>query len=155
MSHHLAQVNIARIIAPLDSAQMAAFVNNLAEINALAEQAPGFVWRLQTAAGDATAIQVYDDARIIINLSVWESLAALHRYTYHSTHADFFRRRREWFEKLETPALALWWQPIGQLPTPREAQARLAYLQAHGVTPHAFTFKQAFTIAQMQAYPAL
>jgi hypothetical protein len=65
--HHLAQVNIARLLAPLDSPQLAGFVGRLEEINALADAATGFVWRLQTEDGDATAVRPYADDRILVN----------------------------------------------------------------------------------------
>jgi hypothetical protein len=96
---HLAQVNIARMRAPLDDPQMADFMNNLAVINALAEQTPGFVWRLKDEIGDATSIRVFEDKRILVNMSVWESIDALFQYAYYSQHADFFRRRMEWFRE--------------------------------------------------------
>ena len=93
--YQLAQINIARMLAPLDSLQMADFMNGLAEINALAEKTPGFVWRLTTTAGDATALRPFDDPALIVNMSVWESFDALYQYVYYSGHADFFRRRAE------------------------------------------------------------
>jgi hypothetical protein len=125
---------------------MAGFTNALAEINALAEATPGFVWRLQTAEGDATAIHVYDDPMILINMSVWESVDALFKYVYASDHTDFLRRRSEWFHRMDAPILALWWIPEGHIPTPEEGKAKLAHLQEHGATPHVFTFKQRFTV---------
>ena len=120
---HLAQVNIALLKAPLDSPELADFVANLEPINALADGAPGFVWRLQTEDGDATAIRAFDDARIIVNLSAWESVEALADFVYGSRHIDVLRRRREWFAKMSTAYLALWWVPAGTIPTIR-ASAR-------------------------------
>ena len=73
--YQLAQLNIGRIRAPLDTPTMAGFVARLEDINALADAAPGFVWRLKTEDGDATAIRPYDDDRMLVNLSVWTSLA--------------------------------------------------------------------------------
>ena len=139
---HLAQVNIARARAEMDSPVMAGFVELLEEINALAERSPGFVWRLQTEAGDATALRPYDDARVLINLSVWRGIDELKAYVYRSAHAAVMRRRREWFERFDGFYLALWWMPAGHLPTVAEATERLHRLEREGPGPSAFTFGQ-------------
>lgn len=144
MKYVLAQLNIGRMLAPTDDPLVADFMNNLERINALAEQSPGFVWRYQDETGNATDTRPYDDPSILINFSVWESREALFNFTYQSEHVEFFRRRREWFEKMEQAYLVLWWIPAGHLPTIEEAKERLAHLQAHGATPYAFTFKQYF-----------
>ncbi len=151
MAYHIAQINIARMIAPLDSPAMQDFVSNLDRINALAESASGFVWRLKGDGNDATSLRPYEDERIIVNMSAWKSIDALYQYAYYSDHTDFFRRRREWFEKLETPAVALWWIEAGHIPTVAEAKEKLGLLEKYGPTPLAFTFKQQFTIEQMRA----
>jgi hypothetical protein len=143
-SLHLAQVNIARMRAPLDDPVMAGFVARLDEINALADGSPGFVWRLQTEAGNATYLRPYDDERIIINMSVWETIEHLSAYVYQSRHSEVLRRRREWFEKLDTPVVALWWVPAGRIPSIDEAKKRIAHLQEHGPTPFAFSFRSPF-----------
>jgi hypothetical protein len=138
--HHLAQVNVARLLAPVDSPRIADFVAALAPINALAEQSPGFVWRLQDDGGDATSIRVFDDEMIMINLSVWESTDALKEFVYRTDHRDYFRRRAEWFEPMDRPYAALWWVPPGHRPTTTEAVARLERLRSDGPTEQAFTF---------------
>ena len=140
----IAQVNIARMKAPLESAVMAGFVNRLAEINALADASPGFVWRLQTPAGDATYLRPYDDDRILVNMSVWESVEALKNYAYRSAHAELLRQRQQWFELFAGASLALWWVPEGHIPGVDEAKKRLAHLEQHGPTQFAFTFKSVF-----------
>jgi hypothetical protein len=140
----LAQVNIARARGPMDQPIMSEFVARLAEINALADRSPGFVWRLQTEDGDATAVRPYPGEDILINLSVWADLDALRRYVYRSDHAGVMRRRREWFERFEGVFVALWWVPAGHRPSVAEAVERLAHLEAHGPTPHAFSFAQPF-----------
>jgi heme-degrading monooxygenase HmoA len=140
----LAQVNIGRARGAIDGPIMAEFVARLEEINALAEQTPGFVWRLQTVDGDATAIRPYADERIMINMSVWADLEALRSYVFKSAHAAVMRRRREWFERFEGVYLALWWVPSGHRPTAAEAVSRLDHLEAHGPTPFAFSFRQPF-----------
>jgi hypothetical protein len=144
LMHHIAQVNIGRMLAPLDHPIMAGFVASLDEINALAERSPGFVWRLQTEEGNATALRPYDDDRIMINLSVWESLEDLKTYVYLSAHAEVMRQRRQWFEKFEGIYLALWWIKAGHIPTIDEAKDRLEYLSSNGESEKAFTFKNPF-----------
>ncbi|MCK6623977.1 MAG: DUF3291 domain-containing protein [Anaerolineae bacterium] len=142
--YHLAQVNIGRILAPLDGPLMAGFVARLDEINALADGTPGFVWRLQTEEGNATDLRPYDDDRILVNMSVWESLEDLKAYVYKSAHAEVMRQRRQWFEKFEGMYMTLWWVKAGHIPTVAEAKRRLEYLSEHGPSAHAFTFKQPF-----------
>ncbi len=142
-SYHLAQVNVAQLAAPLDSPQLADFVAALDPINALADDSPGFVWRLQTEDGDATAIRAFPDDRIIVNLSVWESVEALADFVYRSDHAGVMRRRREWFEPMAV-YVTLWWVERGHVPTVAEAKERLEHLDAHGPTPFAFTFRAPF-----------
>lgn len=142
---HLAQVNIGRFRAPIDSPSMEGFRAQLDPINALADQSPGFVWRLQTEDGNATAVRPYpDDDLMAINLSVWESVAALQQFVYKSAHVGTMRDRSQWFEPIEGPILALWWIPAGHIPTVTEAVERLAQLKAYGPTPHAFTFRTPF-----------
>lgn len=142
--NHLAQINIARARAPLDDPLLAEFVAALDEINALADGSPGFVWRLQTADGDATALRPYDDGRIIVNLSVWESFESLKAFVYRGAHADVMRRRGEWFEKFDGFYLALWWIDAGHIPTVEEAKERLEELNREGASERAFPFQQAF-----------
>jgi uncharacterized protein DUF3291 len=140
----LAQVNIGRTRGEMSDPVMAEFVSRLAEINALADRSPGFVWRLQTEDGDATAVRPYEDARILINLSVWSDLASLRTYVYRTDHAEVMRRRRDWFERLERVYVALWWVPAGHRPSVAEAVTRLAHLERHGPGAFAFSFTQPF-----------
>lgn len=142
--YHLSQINIARMLAPIDDPIMADFVAQLPAINALAEQSPGFVWRLQLDSGDATSIQVYDDDMIIINLTVWEDEEALRQYVYKSAHSNVLRDRRRWFEKFDGPYYAMWWLPAGKLPDPEEGKMRLEHLRQHGDSEYAFSFKHVF-----------
>jgi hypothetical protein len=150
---HLAQVNVARLAAPLDSPQLADFVANLQPINAIADASPGFVWRLQTEAGDATALRILGDDWLIVNMSVWESLEALRYYVYRSPHADVLRRRQEWFQRLLEHHLALWWIEAGTLPTLSEASERLLTLRAEGPTEHAFTLKEPYPLRRQAPTP--
>jgi hypothetical protein len=143
-AHHLAQLNVARARTPLDAPEMDEFTALLEPVNALADRSPGFVWRLQDEGGDATSIRAFDDDRIIVNMSVWDSMDALWSFVYDSGHLDVMRRRREWFQRFETAYLVLWWVPAGHVPTVEEALARLDLLEANGPTPDAFTFKVRF-----------
>ncbi len=143
--YHLAQANIGRFRAPLESAIMEGFRNQLDPINALADRSPGIVWRLQTEDGNATAIRPYsDDSLMAINMSVWESLESLQQFVYRSAHVASLRARNEWFEPLDGPILVLWWIPAGQIPSVTDARERLQHLKEHGPTPHAFTFRTRF-----------
>jgi len=143
-AYQVAQLNVGRAVAPLDDAVMADFMHWLDAINALAERSPGFVWRLQGDSGNNTDLKVSDDPQFIVNLSVWESIDALHSFTYRSDHRTVFRRRHEWFERLGRPTLVLWWQPAGSVPSVEEALARLDRLTTLGPTPEAFTFVERF-----------
>jgi hypothetical protein len=132
-------VNIARLLAPLDSPQLADFVAGLEPINALGDAAPGFVWRLKDEeSDDATAFRIFDDDWLIVNLTVWSSAETLRAFVYGDAHRSFLRRRREWFERLDEAVTVLWWVPAGHRLTVAEAQARLEHLRKHGVTEYAF-----------------
>jgi heme-degrading monooxygenase HmoA len=150
-AHHLAQVNVATLLAPLDSPELAGFVAQLEPINALADAAPGFVWRLQTDAGDATAIRPYDDDRVMVNMSVWTSVAALKTFVHGPEHRAYLARRREWFERMHEAIVALWWVEAGHRPTVAEAKDRLALLDRVGPSPAAFTFRTAFPAPEAAA----
>lgn len=142
--YHLAQINIGRIRGPLDGPVMEGFVSQLDAINALAEQSPGYVWRFQTDEGNATAVQVYEDPQVIINLTVWETPEDLFNYVYRTAHSAALRERKNWFEPYGSPYMALWWVEAGHLPTPEEGKAKLECLTREGPTPAAFTFKTRF-----------
>jgi hypothetical protein len=129
----------------MDSAIMHGFASRLDEINALADGAPGFVWRLQESSGNATGLRPFaGDDTLLINMSVWETLETLRHYVYRTAHAELLRDRHLWFEKLAAVYVALWWVPAGQIPTVEEAKERLAHLETHGPTAYAFTFQRVF-----------
>jgi hypothetical protein len=142
--HQLAQLDIALPAEPLTSARLAGFVELLEPVNALADTSPGFVWRLQTEDGDATAVRGFGDDRLIVNLTVWESLEALATYVYGGFHAEEVRRRREWFTHIREAYTVLWWVPARERPTVAEAERRLESLRRHGPTPYAFGVRSAF-----------
>src|SRR3954452_20644151 len=126
---HLAQVNISRLLAPLDSELLSDFVAALEPVNARADTATGFVWRLQTEDGDATAIRVFDDAELIVNLTLWTDLQSLADFVYGQSHAAVMRGRRKWFERPTEATVALCWVPAGTVPTPRDAEGPLRTLR--------------------------
>lgn len=141
---HLAQLNIGRAKYPIDDERMYGFTSRLDEINALADTHEGFVWRLQSETGNATEVRPFEDSQILVNLSVWTSIAALHEYVYKTAHAALMRDRKQWFERMGEVYTVLWWIPEGQIPNVEEAKARLTHLKEHGSTPFAFTFQQSF-----------
>lgn len=141
--YHLAQLNIAQMKYPLESAGMADFVANLDRVNALADDSPGFIWRLQDEDGDATGIR-YFGPETLVNMSVWRDVASLHDFVYRSAHAAIMSRRKEWFERMREAYTVLWWVPRGKVPGLDEASHRLERLRSRGPTAAAFTFKKAF-----------
>src|SRR5580765_4890552 len=146
MNYQLAQINIAKMLAPLDSPIMADFVANLEPINQLAEASEGFIWRLKGDYDNATSIKVYDDEFLLVNMSVWKDVDSLFRFAYQSQHLSIFKRRKEWFEKMNEMHTALWFVLDGHHPTVEEATLRLDYLRTHGETPYAFSFKKQFSV---------
>jgi hypothetical protein len=148
MTFHLAQCNVVKLKASLDSPLVAGFVAALDPINALADAAPGFVWRLKTEDGDATSIRVFDDDQILLNMSVWESIETLKDYVYRSGHMEVLRQRRQWAEHFVSAQSTMWWILAGELPEPTEAVVRLAGLERDGPTPYAFTFQRPFKSPQ-------
>jgi hypothetical protein len=147
MMYQLAEVNIARMLAPLTDPVMAEFVAQLDVINALADNSPGFLWRLQTPEGNATALRPYEDDLILVNLSLWASFSDLSTFVYKSRHLQVMQQRRQWFERFEGPSGPLVGS-AGHLPSVEEAKERLAYLRGHAETPYAFSLKKPFPAPQ-------
>ncbi len=144
--HHLAQINIGRMIGPgINDPSMKSFVDQLEAINALAETSPGFIWRFKEEGGNATAFDPYGDQKMIVNFSVWQDLASLEAYVYKSAHTEVMKNRRQWFERMEKPYYALWYVPAGHIPDFNEANDRLRYLQEYGPSPMAFDFRSKFS----------
>ena len=141
---HLAQLNIARAKKPMDDPLMHGFVSRLDEINTLADQSPGFVWRLKDDTGNATEIIIYNDPLIIVNLSVWEDLESLKQFTFKTAHVELMRQRKKWFDHFGKPYMVLWWIAAGHRPTLEEARKKLERLQEKGPTKEAFNFKTFF-----------
>ncbi|WP_427920007.1 DUF3291 domain-containing protein [Streptomyces sp. cg40] len=143
-AYELAQVNIGRLQFPLDSPELKDFVDALDPVNAVADAAGGFVWRLQSDSGNATDVPVLGDEWLIINMSVWRDTDALTAFMYQGRHRELLARRREWFERMREAMAALWWVPAGHRPTVAEAEERVLHLRAHGPTPYAFTLRTSF-----------
>jgi hypothetical protein len=143
-AYELAQLNIGIIRGPMDSPIMAEFAANLDRINALADLSPGFLWRLQTEQGDATALRPFENENMLLNMSVWRDLESLSDFVYRSAHTEIMRRRREWFERMAEAFLVLWWVPRGHRPAIEEAIRKLELLRTHGPTSEAFHFGKAF-----------
>lgn len=149
MGFDLAQVNVSRLLAPLDSPLLAEFMAALDEVNADGDAAPGFRWRLQTEDGNATAVRAFgwdaaDSHGVIVNLTTWTSIQALGDFVFSGRHLQVMRRRRQWFQHAVEPMTALWWVPSGHRPSTDEAEGRVRHLRAHGPTPAAFTFRSPF-----------
>ena len=149
MSFELAQVNGSRLLAPLDSQQLAEFMAALDEVNASGDAAPGFRWRLQTEDGNATAVQAFGwdvagSYGVIVNLTTWTSVEAPADWVFSGPHLAIMRRRREWFAKAAEATTALWWVPARHRPNTGEAEDRVRHLRRHGPTPTAFTLRRPF-----------
>jgi heme-degrading monooxygenase HmoA len=146
----LAQINVARLVAPIDDPRIEEFVAQLDEVNALAERSPGFVWRLKSDGGNATDIVYNSDPFVIVNMSVWDSIESLKRFTYGSRHLAVFRDRQKWFEQMALPHYCLWWVPSGHEPSVTEGRERLEHYQKHGATAYAFWFSQSFPAPEFE-----
>jgi len=152
MEYQLAQLNIGRILGPMDSPVMAEFVANLDPINTIAEKSKGFVWRLKDDSNNATSIRIYNDDFMIINMSVWEDIDSLIQFVYMSEHVEILKRSKEWFSKLKDMHMALWYVPAGHSPTVEEAIGRLDYLRQYKETPYAFSFKKRFSKEEFENF---
>ena len=141
---HLAQINIGRLVAPHGDPRVQPFFDALDRVNELAESSPGFVWRLKGEGNNATDIQATADPLLIPNMSVWEDAESLYQFVYRSAHTEVMIRRREFFERFEGAFQALWWVPVGTLPTVNDGLSRLWHIDRFGPTGHAFTFKKRF-----------
>ena len=142
-THHLAQLNIATMLESKDSPVMADFVANLDRINALADAADGFVWRMLGDGADANGWRPWGN-EVLANMSVWRDVESLKDYAFKTAHADIMKRKREWFHRMSDAYMVLWWVPAGHIPDLAEASERLEMLRAKGPCPDAFTFKVGF-----------
>jgi hypothetical protein len=138
MNMHLAQLNIARLRYDFDDPRVAEFMDNLERVNGIAERSEGFVWRLQDEAGDATAIQAFDDPQVIVNMSVWRSAEELEHFVWNTVHKQFYRKRAEWFSAMKSQHFVMWWVDEDHVPTVEEARNKLDTLERHGDSDLAF-----------------
>lgn len=157
MHHELAQVNVARLVAPLDDPRLADFVAALEPVNTAADEAPGFLWRLQTEGGDATAVHAFawdaaGSAGVITNMSVWVDMEHLAAFVYGATHRHVLQNRRKWFTQMREAYAACWWVPAGQRPTIPDAEARIRHLRDHGPTAHTFTLREPYPAPATMAH---
>jgi len=144
IQYHIAQVNIARAKAEMDDDVMTGFVSRLDEINSLADNSPGFIWRLQDEEGDATSIRVFDDSFLLVNMSAWKDIESLRNFVYKSIHVELIGNREAWFNKMDLAHQALWWIPNGTIPTVEDAKEKLDHIRINGSTATAFTFGRPF-----------
>ena len=151
----IAQVNIAKMKAPMDSPIMVDFVNNLDHINDIAEKSPGFVWRLKVDTNNATSIKIFDDEFLLVNMSVWDNMDHLFEYVYNSMHGEILKRKKEWFHKMGEMHMAIWYIKNHKYPLESEARERLKYIRKYGETPYSFTFKNKYTTADLKNYISL
>jgi len=146
----LAQINVGRLLHPIDDPRTADFADNLDKINALAEASDGFVWRLKDETGNATGVAAYEDPAIIVNMSVWASPEALYAFAYQTAHRRFVQRRKEWFQLFDGPYLALWWVEEAAMPNVADGRRRLDHLARVGPTAYAFNFRKLFAAAEAE-----
>lgn len=147
MKYHLAQLNLADAIADMESPIMADFVNATDRINALAAKSPGYVWSREDRpeAEQEDRVSVFGKERLLVNMTVWESRAALFDFVYKTGHKDIMIRKKEWFKKMPKMHMVLWFVPEGHQPTISEGKERLEFLRKYGETSYAFSFKSEFS----------
>lgn len=157
MSFHLAEVNIAWMHGAMAEPVMAGLASRIEEINRLAEESSGFIWRLPGSEAPPAAFEPFEADfpgfhrdRLFYNMSVWESLEALRAYTFYSIHAELLNDRHQWVDSIARASIALWWIPIGHRPTIAESAERLRSVRDHGPTPYAFTIRKAFPMPSSQ-----
>jgi hypothetical protein len=133
-----AELNVGYARYPLDDPRMAGFMDNLDKLNALAERSKGYIWRMKSDSGNATDLAVPGDEELISNMSVWEDVESLGDYVFNTIHAKFYEKRPAWFENMMSNHFVMWWIEDDHIPTLEEAMQRLAHLQEHGSSDHAF-----------------
>ena len=139
--HHLAQLNVGRLVAPTDDPRVAEFMGALDRINGLGKRIPGFVWMMEGSGEPGTGNTenaIGGDPQFVANLTVWEDAESLETFVWKTVHKQFHDRRHEWFQMLAERYLVMWWIPAGHRPSLDEALERLERLRAHGDTSEAF-----------------
>ena len=139
--HHLAELNVGRLLAPTDDPRVAEFMGALDRVNGLGKRMPGFVWMMEGSGAPGTGnteAKIDGDDQYVSNLTVWDSVATLQDFVFKTVHKQFLARRAEWFEVLGQMHFVMWWVPVGHRPTLDEALARLDHCRTHGDSDHAF-----------------
>lgn len=149
---YIAQINVAQAKFPLEDARMAGFTDNLDRISALADESPGFVWRMKEE--ERTEEDVFIENLVVVNMSVWENIDSLYAYVYQTAHVEIFKGRKEWFEQISEMHMAFWYVEEGHIPSEQEAKTKLDYIRKHGETPFAFTFRKRFSEEEFRAMKA-
>ena len=134
---HLAQFNIARLIAPEDDPRVRDFMDNIERINGLAERMPGFVWRKEGLGS------LPGDPLMTSTISVWRSATDLRHFVFNTLHKKFYDRRADWFEVLDQNHMVLWYVEAGHQPTLAEARAKLRLYEDQGDSDAAFGWDRA------------
>jgi hypothetical protein len=138
---HIAELNVGRLIAPTDDPRVGEFMRALDLVNGLGKRMPGFVWMMEGSGEPGTGnteTKIGGDPRFVSNLTVWDSVEALEAFVWNTVHRQFYARRAEWFEVLGKMHFVMWRVPAGYRPTLDDGLERLAHLQAHGDSDHAF-----------------
>lgn len=148
---HLAELNFGTLRYGWDDPRTKPFLDALDMVNAVAERADGFVWRMtdddmQTAQNDPADV-FGGNPNVAATLSVWRDFGALQHFVFNTIHGRFLARRHEWFDALDSRTMVLWPVPVGHTPTLREGNARLQQLQTEGPSEQAFDWAYAETRA--------
>jgi hypothetical protein len=141
LNHHLAELNVGRLVAPTDDPRVAEFMGALDRINGLGKRMPGFVWMMEGSGEPGTGntdAKIGGDPQYVSNLTVWENVATLENFVWNTVHRQFYERRTEWFEILGEMHFVMWWVPEGHQPTLDEALEKLDHLRKHGNSDFAF-----------------
>lgn len=139
--HHLAQLNIGRLAAPVDDPRVAEFMGALDLVNGIDKRSPGFVWMMEGSGAPGTGNTencIGDDPQFVANLTVWQDIASLEQFVWNTVHRQFYARRAEWFEVMGAQHFVMWWVPQGHRPTLVEALSRLDHMRDIGASDHAF-----------------
>lgn len=142
--YHLAQLNIANAVASMDSPEMAGFVARLDEIHELSDNADGFIWRWESGSVDSSVVDIFGDPRLLVNLSLWESVESLKHFVYKTVHVELIRDREAWFDKMPEMHQVVWWVPEGHIPSVTEAKQKLDTLRADGPSEAGFSMARPY-----------
>jgi Domain of unknown function (DUF3291) len=148
---HLAELNIGKFKYPTSDARMAGFMDNLDRVNALADRAEGFVWRLVSDGSNNATDLRFGDEDYAVNMSVWKDVKSLEDYVFKTVHVQIYKKRGEWFEKLDKPHMVFWWVPDDYIPSLKEAIDKLEYYQKNGSSEQAFGWAEVMDVERMRS----